>query len=257
MKRVLVVVALILLVMACAGNRPKSGWKAEEYYKYARDLFNDEDYLLASQELQIIMLRFPGSSIADSAQFLLAESHFKMEEYIVASAEYVKLINNMSKSPLVPRAQFQLAESYYHLSPRPGLDQKYTMMAIRAYQSFIEDYPTSDLKEKAERRILELRDKLAEKAYDNAEIYRKMKRYRAAVIYYDEVLDKYYDSEWRDDAQYGKALTYYEGEQFDDALKEIEKFKEQFPESPLMEDILSLEKDVQSGIASHDDSAGE
>ncbi|HED10319.1 MAG TPA: outer membrane protein assembly factor BamD [Caldithrix abyssi] len=256
MKRIVVFVLLVVMV-SCTGNRPKTGWKAEEYYKYAKELFNDEDYLIASQEFQIIMLRFPGSSIADSAQFFLAESHFKMEEYIVASAEYEKLINNMSKSPLVPRAQFQLAESYYHLSPRPALDQHYTMMAIRAYQNFIEDYPRSDLKEKAEKRILELRDKLAEKEYDNAEIYRKMKRFRAAVIYYDEVLDKYYDSEWLDDALYGKALTYYESEAYEDAAKTIEKFKEQFPESPLMDDIRQLESDVRAGIASQDDDAGE
>lgn len=254
MKRLVLLITLLGL-MGCAGNRPKSGWKAEEYFQYAKSLFNDEDYLISSQEFQIIMLRFPGSSIADSAQFYLAESHFMMEEYIVAAAEYEKLINNMPKSPLVPDAQFKLAESYYHLSPRPALDQKYTLMAIRAYQNFIEDNPTHKLKENAERRIAELRDKLAMKAYTNAEIYRKMKKYRAAIIYYKEVLEKYYDSDLLDEAQYGIIEANYEAGNYNDAAREIEKFRERFPQSPLKEKVDELAAEVQTELAAQDDHA--
>ncbi len=241
-KGVLVLIALLLV--ACAGVRPKPDWTAEQYFRYAKKLFEDEDYYEASNEFTVVTLRYPGSSVADSAQFYLAESHFMMKEYLIAAAEYEKLITNMNKSKLVPLAQYKLAESYYRLSPRPELDQEYTLKAIREFQIFIEDNPTHPLKDEALKKIAELRAKLALKELKNADIYRKMHEYKAAIIYYDQVLADYYDTEWADDAQLGKIETYLEMEDPQSAAKEIEKFKAQFPESPLMEKVNKLSQKI-------------
>ena len=43
-------------------------------------------------------------------------------------------------------------------------------------------------------------------------MYRKMRKYRASIIYHDLVLNNYYDTEYADDAQMGKAVVYYEME---------------------------------------------
>ncbi len=239
-KGILLLIAVLL--MACAGVRPQPDWTAEQYFKYAKKLFDDEDYYEASNEFTVITLRYPGSSVADSAQFYLAESHYKMKEYLIAAAEYEKLITNMNKSKLVPLAQYKLAESYYRLSPRPELDQEYTHKAIREFQIFIEDNPTHPLKEDALRKIAELRAKLALKELKNGDIYRKMHEYRAAIIYYDQVLADYYDTEWADDAMLGKIITYLEMEDYPAAKKEIEKFKDQFPNSELLKKVNELAK---------------
>ena len=155
--------------------------------------------------------------VADSAQYYLADSHAKMKEYLIAAVEFEKLINDMSRSPLVPMAQFKLAECYHKLSPRPSLDQQYTQKAIREYQYFIEENPTHELKSEAEKNILELRNKLAKKDWGNAEVYRKIRKYKSAIIYYDQVLDNYYDTEWADEALLGKIRTYSEMGEYDTA----------------------------------------
>jgi len=242
-------VLIAIFLINCAGNKPRPDWTASQYYQYAKKLFNDEDYFDAVNHFTVVVLRYAGSNVADSAQYYLAESHYKMEEYLVAASEYEKLINNMSRSPLVPKAQFQLAESYYHLSPRAALDQTYTYKAIRAYQNFIEDNPTNKLKPKAEKRIAELRDKLAKKVWLSAEIYRKMRKFRAALIYYDEVLEKYYDTSWADDAQYGKILVHLEQEDYLSASKDIEKFEAQFPLSKLKNKVLELKSKIPAKIS--------
>ncbi len=252
MYKTIAFILLGLFLLQCAGTKPKPDWTAEQYFHYAKKLFDKEKYFDASNEFTVIVLRYPGSAVADSAQFYLAETQFKMEEYLVAASEYEKLINNMSRSPLVPLAQFKLAESYYHLSPRPVLDQKYTLMAIRAYQTFIEDYPSHELREKADKRIAELRDKLALKEYKNAEIYRKMRKYHSALIYYDQVLEKYYDSTWADDAMAGKILTYLEMEDYLNAEKEIEKFYAQFPTSELIVKVKEFQKELPGKTASNE-----
>lgn len=246
MLKVVLVLLISLFIINCAGNKPKPDWDAEQYFKYAKSLYDDEDYYEASNEFTVVVLRFAGTSVADSAQYYLAESHYHMDEYLIAAVEFEKLINSMSRSPLVPLAQFRLAESYFEQSPRAPLDQTYTNKALRAFQTFIEDYPTHELKDKAQKKIAILRDKLAEKAYVNAENYRKMREYDAALIYYDQVLDKYYDSSWADDALVGKIETYLEMEKSDQALKELDKFKQQFPDSELQAKLDQLTAELQN-----------
>lgn len=233
MIKKIVVLLTGLILFGCAGIKPQPDWTASQYFHYALSLFEDEDYYESSNEFTVIVLRYPGSSVADSAQFYLAETHFEMEEFIIAAVEYEKLINNMSNSPLVPRAQFKLAECYFNLSPRYALEQQYTEKAIREYQYFIEENPTDLLREEADKKMTIMRDKLAEKKYNSAEIYRKMRRFRAAIIYYDLVLEKYYDSSWADEAMFGKIITYLEMEDYEAARREINKFTQQFPSSDL------------------------
>jgi len=162
--------------------KPQSDWTAEEYYRFAKEIYEDESYLEAINELTVVSLRYPGSSVSDSAQFLLGMSHFQMEEHIISAAEFNKLINDMPESPLVTESQRMLAESFYQMSPRAELDQEYTWKALKEYQIFLEDFPDHEKKESVEKKILELRAKLAKKQYKNADLYRKNTLYNRCII---------------------------------------------------------------------------
>jgi outer membrane protein assembly factor BamD len=223
----------IVIFYNCAGTKPQPDWTASQYFKYAKAKFDDEDYFDAANEFTVVVLRYAGSTVADSAQLYLADCHYNMEEYIIAAAEYEKLITNMSRSPLVPEAQYKLAESYFQLSPRPSLDQNYTEKAMREYQNFIEDYPNSELKESAEKKILLCREKLATKQYKNAEGYRKMREFKAAIIYYGIVIDEYYDTTLADDALIGMMKVHEELKDYESAKADYMKFKALFPQSDL------------------------
>ncbi len=248
LKKGILLLFIAALIMNCAGTHPKPDWTAEQYFHYAKKLFDDEDYYEAADQFTVVTLRYPASAIADSAQYYLAESHFKMKEYLIAAAEFEKLVNNMPHSKLVPLAEYKLALSYYKLSPRPELDQEYTHKAIRQFQLFLEENPTSPLKDDAMKKIAELRNKLAQKDYKNADIYRKMHEYKAAIIYYDLVLQNYYDTDWADDAEFGKIETYLEMDDYASARKEIEKFKQQFPNSDLLKKVEKLSRKIPKEI---------
>jgi outer membrane protein assembly factor BamD len=250
--RKIILVFISFLLFYCGGNSPAPDWTASDFYHAAKEKYDDESYFEAVNEFTVVLLRFAGSTVADSAQYYLADSHYMMGDYLIAGVEYEKLINNMPQSPLIKKAQYRLAESYNELSPRSSLDQKYTTKAIREYQYFVEEFPTDSLKEIAERKITALRNKLGEKEYKNAEIYRKMSEFNAAIVYYDLVLSKYYDTEWADDAQLGKVETYLDAEDVEQANLEAVKFEEQFPESDLKEDFDELKieiSDLQKELA--------
>jgi len=244
LKKILMLLGILIFIIGCAGNKPKPNWTAEQYYEYAKKIFDDEDYYDASNQFTVVVLRYPGSTIADSAQFFLAESHFHMDEYLVAASEYEKLTTNYNRSPLVSQSQFKLAECYFKMSPRAALDQEYSDKSIRAFQNFIDDFPTDKRRPDAEKRMVKLRDRLSKKKYLSAEIYRKMRKYKAAIIYYDEVLASYYDSDWADDAMLGKIKTYIEQEDYIKAKNELEKFKQQFPDSGLQKEAAEEAADI-------------
>jgi outer membrane protein assembly factor BamD len=232
-KNFILITMIALIWIGCSGRSPEPTWTAEEYYSYAKELYDDEDYFEATNEYTVIILRYPVSSVADSAQFFLGMSHYNLDEFIISAAEFSKLINNMPQSPLVPDAQYMLGMSYYEMSPRPALDQEYTEKALRAFQTFLEDFPGHKRREEVERKLLELREKLAEKAFLNAELYRKMVWYKSSIIYYDLVLNRFYDTSWADDAMLGKAIALTETGQWADAKKLLLEVNERFPNTDL------------------------
>jgi len=238
-------VLIIAFVWGCGGRKPDPNWTAEEYFHYAKQKYDDEDYFDAVNDFTVVILRFAGSSVADSAQYYLACSHFYMDEYIISAAEFEKLINNMAQSPLVPDAQYMLAESYYQLSPRAALDQEYTIKALREFQSFVEENPLNQHRTEAEKKIAELREKLAQKQWLNAELYRKMQEYNSSLIYYDVIIEKYYDTDYAEKAQYGKSLVYMDMKDYLKAKEQLLLFKEKFPNSELTD---SAEKNLQEVI---------
>ena len=232
-KFIIVILLISLIWLGCSGRQPESTWTADEYFKYAKEVYDDEDYFECTNEFTIIILRFAGSSVADSAQYYLGMSHYNMSEYIISAAEFSKLINNMPRSPLVPDAQYMLGMSYYEMSPRPALDQEYTLKALKAFQVFVEDFPGHEKREPVDKKLLELREKLAQKNFLNAELYRKMLRLKSSIIYYDIVLERFYDTTWTDDALFGKVLTYMDMEEWQKAQEQVLILKDKFPKTDL------------------------
>jgi outer membrane protein assembly factor BamD len=241
-KQTILLGLVLIFYFGCGGKRPEPNWTAEEYFHYAKAKYDDEDYFEAVNDFTVVILRFAGSTVADSAQFYLASSHFYMKEYIISSAEYEKLINNMAQSPLVSESQYMLAESYYQLSPRAALDQEYSIKALREFQSFIEEYPLSVHREDAEKKIIELRDKLADKEWRNAELYRRMQEYNSSLIYYDLILERYYDTDYAEKAQYGKALVYLAMKEYQKAQETLLQFKNKYPASEFKD---AVDKNLQ------------
>lgn len=141
---------------------------------------SEKRYLDAVEKLELFLINYAGSSVADSAQFLLAESHFGMKEYIIAASEYEKTVLQYPQSTVAPEAEYKLGLSFYKLSPKYSLDQEYTNKAIGAFQLFIEDYPYSERVKDAQEMISTCRHKLARKEYENGRLYSKMKEYAAS-----------------------------------------------------------------------------
>jgi len=245
MKNFFLLFLVAITLIGCSSTRTTVNLSPEEHFKYAMELYNDEDYIEAIQEFQSINLQYPASTVADDAQYYLAESHYKKGEYILGAYEFSRLIKDIPASDFVPKAQFMLAESYYQLSPNYQLDQKYTAKAIEEFQAFIDFFPTDAKVPEAEQKISELNDKLARKVYNTAKIYERMEDINAAIYYYNLIIETYHDSKYAPIAMYEKikALTIKNDNK--SALKEIFTFIERYPGDPNISEIKKLQESLQ------------
>ena len=216
----------------------------EKAFATAKRNYDKKDYLQAIEDFSYIKLRFSGSNIVDKAQYYLAMSHYKREEYILAAYEFDYLLKNYPTSEYAEESRFNVAMCYYELSPDYELDQLYTRYAIASFQIFLDLYPDSKLSGDAEAKIYALRNKLAFKDLKSGELYVKLDDYRAAVVYYDHILEEYFDTDYADDALYNKIEVLIDKKKYEEASEEIERFEEKFKSSPLLSKVMSLKSRI-------------
>lgn len=212
-----VLLLVICIVFGCASSGRRELVNAKFYFDNGMEHLERRDYIKAIADFQTIVDSYQGSEIIDQAQYMLAEAHYKNEDYITAAFEYDRVYTDFPSSEYAPKAMFMRSMCYYHESPRAELDQENTDLAIDQFNRFIDNFPRHELVEEAQKYIDELHEKKAYKLYLNAETYRKLKKYEAAIIYYRYVINDYPRSVWADEARFGIGQVYIKQKKFEQA----------------------------------------
>jgi outer membrane protein assembly factor BamD len=229
-----------LAINGCSGDDAVRESTAEHRFGLAMEEYNDENYLDALQHFDVIRLQFPGSSVSDSARFYSGMSRYHREEFLLASYEFNQVRLGAPSSALLSDAQYMYAMSYVALSPDVPLDQTYTIRAIDAVQTFIELYPKHEKADEAAGYIQDLYNKLAEKEFNTGVLYVRLKNPSSAMISFDAVIDRYYNTPFADDAMYEKIQILVRRNKRAQAIEVMDEFLKKYKDSPYKEDILSL-----------------
>lgn len=238
----------ILIVSACSKAPNIAHLEPAVAYRYLEREYLKGNYQTAVDGLNFYTLNYSGSALVDSAQFLLGLSHFQLKEYLLAANAFNELTRRFPRSPLSPDAMFREGMCYYKLSPRYDLDQENTELAIDAFQNFIEYYPQrTDLVKEAQHLIFVCRNKLAQKEYMSGIIYIKMKDYPSAIIYFQNVLERFYDTDWAPRAMFQIATAHAADGKPADALATFDQFLAKYPDSELRDKALIAMKKISTG----------
>lgn len=189
------VVAAVVLGGCGAKSHLVYQMPADALYEYAQEKLGDRKWTDAIRALDQFTVRYPGDPRVEEARFQLAMAYFEKKDFITAASEMVRLASDYPTGRYADEARFKTCESYYRLSPKPQLDQEYTRAAIDHCDALIVSYPNSDFASQAEELIGDLRQKLARKAFLNADYYFKRKAYDSAILYYESLLREYPDSD--------------------------------------------------------------
>ena len=214
-----------------------------EKWKQAADLFD------ACQAYYV------GDVREDSIAFFSARSKFKNRDYAEATTQLDEFRRKFGRSQFVEDAEAMLAMCHYYLAPDPTRDQTVTAEAIVAFSEFIERYPNSKRVEAFSELILELTERLKEKAYLNAYTYYKIQRYKSAVVALRNALKMYPDTPHREDILYLIAASKYrlahnsvlekQGDRYLDVLDSYYSFINEFPESKRRKELERYIKEAK------------
>jgi outer membrane protein assembly factor BamD len=250
------VVSVLVLLTGCGSSEAVVTIPADERFRKAMELFREEEYLESISEFTIVTLQHQGSAFADSAQFFIAEARFARGEFLVAATEYDFLRRSYPSSPLVPSAQYKLALSYYNLAPVSALDQKYTRRAIDELQEYAEYHPKGEHIADVSTRITELNNRLAKKSYESARLYETLENYRAALFCFDDVIERFHDTEYAPLAYIGKVEVLMARRRFQEARAELQRFYDRFPESVLKARGDRLKEQIDGALDDQQVSSG-
>lgn len=146
-------------------------------YEYAKESYALHKYNRAALLLGDMINITKGTDNAEECLFLFGMATFNDGDYESAADIFKKYASTYPKGTYAEMANFYIGESLYMGSPEPRLDQSDTYTAIKSYQTFMDLYPFSSMKEKAQTRMYTLQDKLVEKELINAKLYYNLGTY--------------------------------------------------------------------------------
>src|SRR3989440_5151257 len=122
------------------------------------------------------------------AQFDIGLAREKQGANDAALQAYAAVIEKFSNDPVAADAQYQIGYIWFTAARAGTKDIAATNNARTAFQDFLFRYPNSEKAAQARANLQQLEHKATSSSFDVARYYDKQKAYRAAVIYYNEVI---------------------------------------------------------------------
>ncbi|HME87578.1 MAG TPA: outer membrane protein assembly factor BamD [Chthoniobacterales bacterium] len=122
------------------------------------------------------------------AQFDIGLAREKQGANDAALQAYQAVLDKFPNDPVAADAQYQIGYIWFRASQSGTKDIAAASNARTAFQDFLFRFPNSEKAAQARANLQQLEHKVTNSSYDVARYYDKQKVYRAAVIYYNEVI---------------------------------------------------------------------
>ena len=163
---------------------------------------------------ETILTNAPQSKYAPISQFNLGLAHERQGNFEKARQAYQAVIDLYPKSTVAPNAQYQLGYLYMR---RPTTDASELRQSREAFEDFILDFPESEKAGQARTNFDKLTASSVNDLMNIARFYDKAKKYRAAAIYYSNVIEQYPNTAAAKKAR--KRIEELQGDLGDDAIR--------------------------------------
>lgn len=136
----------------------------------------------------MIIRTAPYGKYTARAQFDLGRAHEKQGSNELAIADYQAVVEKFPNDPIAVDAQYQIGYIWSKASGSGTYDPAAAAKAKIGFEDFLARYPNSEKSTQARENLKRMEHKQTSTAYDIAKFYDKQKSYRAAAIYYNEVI---------------------------------------------------------------------
>lgn len=251
-------VLLIAIAAGCSSGNRIDAETPEAAFEQGLALYERGKHARAIEYFQHVFDFGRTNPRAADAQYYLAKAYFEDEQYLLAANEFTRFVELYRGDERAEEGAYMRALSYYELSPPYQLDQTDTETALTYIRLYLSTYPEGEHAAELGAITEELRAKLAQKQYEVAELYERRELYEAAAISFEQVLEKYPDSDYADDALLGALRNYKafaeasipvrQQERYQLAADAYERLVQLFPQSPLIGEAESTYASVDRAL---------
>src|ERR1700730_13434131 len=148
----------------------------------------------AQEMFQKIVTNAPYGRIAPLAQYGIGQALEKSGSIVATVNASQQVVDRYPNSDVAPNAMYQICYVYFQASRSTGYDQTAAVRAQEAFDDFLLRYPNSEKVPQAQDNLKALQGRKTENSYTIAKFYDKQKNYKAAYVYYNEVVQQQPDS---------------------------------------------------------------
>ena len=241
MKKVIAVIICVTALFACTKQQPRL--TAEQSMKKGLAQFQKKNYSESIPFFENSIMEAESPDIAAKAQLFLADAYFldkKYDEAIPAYEQYLQIYDSTDDANI---ALLRLGLSHYALINKVDRDMGAVEGALKSFTQLREKDPAFAREYQLTKKIVDLRNMLAERELYVARFYLRIKEPAAGEKRFQYLFDNY-----KDTPSYEDGLYYYaewlkdqkgrEGE----AIKNFNTLIKQFPNT-------KYAKDVAKGLA--------
>ena len=193
---------------------------------------------------QTIITTYPDSPYLPMAKLAVADSFYlegSTSALIQAAAAYQEWLTFFPTHPLADRVLLKIAESEMRQIGMPDRDPTRARRAEQRLRALLQQYPNTILRPEAEDRLKQVQDNLGLHNLYVANYYYKQSvdfkkgGLKGAQSRYREILDKYPNFSFLDEALFKLAVTYQIEEENDQAAKYFQQLVRDYPNSDYVE----------------------
>ncbi|WP_445748372.1 outer membrane protein assembly factor BamD [Polaribacter sp.] len=252
-KNLAYLLAVSLLLFSCGEyQKVLNKGTVEDQYKMAVKMYESQKFGKAIRLFEKVTPAYRGKPQMERIQFMVAQSNFNEKNYQTAGYYFDRFAKNYPSSSKLEEASFASALSYKLASPEFSKDPTDTNKALEAFQSFINAFPNSDKLEEANKHYKELRYKLQKKYFEIAKTYYTtadydMRNYKAAIQAFDNLLEDYLGSEFKEEALYYRLKAAHDftfksydrrkPERIKDAMEAYDKLIRNYPDTKYKSEV--------------------
>src|SRR5690242_10668204 len=205
-------------------------------YERALNDLQHNRFELARLSMQTLINTYPDSEYLAKAKLAIADSYFKeggSTGLTQAVAQYQDFITFFPFLEEAAYAQMQIGMAHYRRMEKADRDRTEAFEAEAALQTFVQKYPRSELTPKAEQRLREVQEVLAEGDYGIASFYYLRRIDKAAAPRLLDLVNRYPLYSDADRANWMLASIYERNEHNDVASTYYARLVKEYPLSPL------------------------
>ena len=276
MKKVIPLIFCLIFVSFTSCGDYNLVVKSTDYeYKYeaAKQFYAEGQYNRAATLMQDVIMALKGTDKGEESLFMTGMSNLYARNYEAATSYFRKYYETYPRGIFTEEARFYCGKALYENTPEPKLDQTATYEAVSEFQNFLELYPESPLRDRAQNMIFALQDKLVEKEYLSAKLYYDLgtyfgncttggSNYQACIVTAQNAIKDYPYTTRREEfaililkAKFELAensVAAKKEERYHDAIDEYYGFTNEYPESKYMKTAQDLFMKAKKYVSTED-----